>query len=314
MTTAARVGATGGAADPPFDARSGGVALVAAAVAAVGLIWTGYKAIGAAAGDVSAGTSRPLPAPPTTRRCRTCWDDRCGGSVEPRAAPGRRAALAVRSLERVLVHASGWRSSASLVGVVVGARPGRRSCSRSHWLERGLLPWVIVSPDRAAHRARARSSSAWGAQLRVGLRGSPGCRSRSSRPTSPSSRSPSARCAGSVAATGCRSSSCARYAATGPRDAGEAAVPGLACPYLLPALKLARDRRWSARSSPRSPPGCRAGIGRADHRLRQQASTRPRASLCAAIFGAACSGLVVVGLDRRRSSASSCAAATPEAA
>ena len=41
----------------------GRVALVAAAVAVVGLIWTGYKAMGAATGDVWPGTSRPLPGP-----------------------------------------------------------------------------------------------------------------------------------------------------------------------------------------------------------------------------------------------------------
>ena len=39
------------------------VGLVVGAVLVVGLVWTGYKAMGAATGDVWPGTSRALPVP-----------------------------------------------------------------------------------------------------------------------------------------------------------------------------------------------------------------------------------------------------------
>ena len=50
--TAAAVSARPGAGGGAVRRALGGSALVAAAVAAVGLVWTGYKAVGAADGDV----------------------------------------------------------------------------------------------------------------------------------------------------------------------------------------------------------------------------------------------------------------------
>ena len=181
--TAAAVSARPGAGGSAVRRALGRVALVAAAVAAVGLIWTGYKAMGAATGDVWPGTSRPLPVPTDDTTLPPFLDilRRFG-----RAAAHRRprAALAVPR-RRVLVHLP---------------RGVRRLPRRHRHRPRPRGPHAPVAlararaaavghrvADRAPHRAGARSS--WrGATSCRSATGSPGCRWRSSRPTSPSSR------------------------------------------------------------------------------------------------------------------------------
>ena len=92
---------------------------------------------------------------------------------------------------------SGWRSSGSSLGVAVGVGAGRRDGPLPHCVERGLLPYLVVSQtvplialaplDRQLGRQAPRRS---------GSSGRGGCRVACSARSSRSSRSPSARCAG----------------------------------------------------------------------------------------------------------------------
>jgi NitT/TauT family transport system permease protein len=170
--TAAAVSARPGAGGSAVRRALGRVALVAAAVAAVGLIWTGYKAMGAATGDVWPGTSRPLPVP-TDDTTLPPFLDILGRFGEPQRT-GDPAPL-----WQYLVDASLFTFREAFVGFLAGIVIGLALAVlmlRSHWLERGLLPWVIVS-QTVPLIALAPVVVAWGNQLPFGSSpGSPGSR------------------------------------------------------------------------------------------------------------------------------------------
>ena len=162
--TAAAVSARPGAGGSAVRRALGRVALVAAAVAAVGLIWTGYKAMGAATGDVWPGTSRPLPVPTDDTTLPPFLDIlRRFGEPQRTGDPA--------PLWQYLVDASLFTFREAFVGFLAGIVIGLALAVlmlRSHWLERGLLPWVIVS-QTVPLIALAPVVVAWGNQLAVRL-------------------------------------------------------------------------------------------------------------------------------------------------
>ena len=141
----------------------GRVGLVLGAVVVVGLLWTGYKAMGAATGGVWPGTSRALPVP---------TDD---STLPPFLDILRRFGQPQRTgdplpLWQYLVDASLFTFREAFVGFLAGIVIGLALAVlmlRSRWLERGLLPWVIVS-QTVPLIALAPIVVAWGNQLPFG--------------------------------------------------------------------------------------------------------------------------------------------------
>jgi NitT/TauT family transport system permease protein len=141
----------------------GRVGLVVGAVVVVGLVWTGYKAMGTATGGVWPGTSRPLPVP---------TDDT---TLPPFLGILRRFGEPQRTgdpipLWQYLVDASLFTFREAFVGFLAGIVIGLALAVlmlRSRWLERGLLPWIIVS-QTVPLIALAPVVVAWGNQLPFG--------------------------------------------------------------------------------------------------------------------------------------------------
>ena len=179
--TAAAVSARPGAGGSAVRRALGRVALVAAAVAAVGLIWTGYKAMGAATGGRLVGiatAARPTDdttLPPFLDILRRFGEPQRTGDPAP--------------LWQYLVDASLFTFREAFVGFLAGiviGLPWRSSCSGRTGSSAGCCRGSSCSQTVPSSRSR-RVVVAWGNQLRSAT-GSPGCRWRSSRPTSPSSR------------------------------------------------------------------------------------------------------------------------------
>jgi NitT/TauT family transport system permease protein len=137
--------------------------LVLGAVVVVGLVWTGYKAMGAATGGMWPGTSRSLPVP---------TDDT---TLPPFVDVLRRFGQPQRTgdslpLWQYLVDASLFTFREAFLGFLAGIVIGLALAVlmlRSRWLERGLLPWVIVS-QTVPLIALAPVVVAWGNQLPSG--------------------------------------------------------------------------------------------------------------------------------------------------
>ncbi|MEX1043930.1 MAG: ABC transporter permease subunit [Acidimicrobiia bacterium] len=110
-------------------------------VAALVLLWEGYKAIGQATGGVWPGTSMNLPVRTNERSMPHVWD--IVGSL---FAPARRGGEDI--LLVILVRAALWTWRSALIGFVVGSFVGFGLgvlFVRSLLAERGLMPYVVAS-------------------------------------------------------------------------------------------------------------------------------------------------------------------------
>ena len=141
----------------------GRTALVLGALAVLALVWTGYKAMGAATGDVWPGTSRPLPVPTDDTTLPPFMD------IVRRFGQPQRTGDPI-PLWQYLVDASLFTFREAFVGFLAGIVIGLGLAIlmlRSRWLERGLLPWIIVS-QTVPLIALAPVVVAWGNQLPFG--------------------------------------------------------------------------------------------------------------------------------------------------
>ncbi len=138
------------------------VVVLAVAVALVGLVWTGYKAIGQATGDTWPATSIDLPVK-TDDTTLPAFSDILSRPFEPQRAGDDTL------LWRTILDAALFTLKEAVVGFGVGIVAGLGIALvmlRSGWLERGLLPWVIVS-QTVPLIALAPIVVAWGHQLEV---------------------------------------------------------------------------------------------------------------------------------------------------
>jgi NitT/TauT family transport system permease protein len=141
----------------------GRVGLMVGAVVVVGLVWTGYKAMGAATGGVWPGTSRALPVPTDDTTLPPFLD------ILRRFGQPQRTGDPI-PLWQYLVDASVFTFREAFVGFLAGIVIGLALAVlmlRSRWLERGLLPWIIVS-QTVPLIALAPVVVAWGNQLPFG--------------------------------------------------------------------------------------------------------------------------------------------------
>lgn len=141
----------------------GRVGFVVGAVVVVGLVWTGYKAMGAATGGVWPGTSRALPVPTDDTTLPPFLD------ILRRFGQPQRTGDPI-PLWQYLVDASVFTFREAFVGFLAGIVIGLALAVlmlRSRWLERGLLPWIIVS-QTVPLIALAPVVVAWGNQLPFG--------------------------------------------------------------------------------------------------------------------------------------------------
>lgn len=138
------------------------VVVLAVAVALVGLVWTGYKAIGQATGGTWPATSIDLPVK-TDDTTLPAFSDILSRPFEPQRAGDDTL------LWRTILDAALFTLKEAVVGFGVGIVAGLGIALvmlRSGWLERGLLPWVIVS-QTVPLIALAPIVVAWGHQLEV---------------------------------------------------------------------------------------------------------------------------------------------------
>ncbi len=133
-------------------------------VVAVGLVWTGYKALGQATDGHWPGTSIDLPVPTDDRTLPPFWD-----ILRRFFEPQRRGDDT--QLWRFILDAAAFTFREAAVGFVIGLAVGlglALAMLRSGWLERGLLPYVVVS-QTIPLIALAPLVVAWGNQLDVGF-------------------------------------------------------------------------------------------------------------------------------------------------
>jgi NitT/TauT family transport system permease protein len=154
--------AVGAAAVP---SRAGAkVVVVAGAVAVVGLVWTGYKAMGEATGGTWPLTSIELPVPTDDRTLPPFLD------VLTRFFDPQRVGDDT-PLWRFVLDAALFTFREAAAGFAAGLVIGLGLAVvmlRSGWLERGLLPYVIVS-QTVPLIALAPLVVAWGNQIDVGF-------------------------------------------------------------------------------------------------------------------------------------------------
>ncbi|HEX9995174.1 MAG TPA: ABC transporter permease subunit [Acidimicrobiales bacterium] len=154
-----------GAAAPSLAAGAGAkVLLVVGAVAAVGLVWTGYKAMGEATGGTWPLTNVDLPVP-TDDRTLPPFADVLTRFFDPQRAGDS------TPLWRFVLDAALFTFREAAAGFVAGLVIGLGLALvmlRSGWLERGLLPYVIVS-QTVPLIALAPLVVAWGNQIDVGV-------------------------------------------------------------------------------------------------------------------------------------------------
>lgn len=143
---------------------AGKVLLVAGAVAAVGLVWTGYKAMGEATGGTWPFTDAELPVPTDDRTLPPFLD------VLTRFFDPQRVGDDT-PLWRFVLDGALFTFREAAVGFATGLVIGLGLALvmlRSGWLERGLLPYVIVS-QTVPLIALAPLVVAWGNQIDVGF-------------------------------------------------------------------------------------------------------------------------------------------------
>lgn len=138
------------------------VLVLAVALAVVGLVWTGYKALGQATDGTWPGTSIDLPVK-TDDTTLPAFSDIVTRPFEPQRVDDGTL------LWRTIFAAAVFTFKEAVVGFGVGIVAGLGIALvmlRSGWLERGLLPWVIVS-QTVPLIALAPIVVAWGHQLEV---------------------------------------------------------------------------------------------------------------------------------------------------
>ena len=264
--------------------------LVLGALVAVGVVWTAYKAVGAATGGLWPGTMRALPVPTDDATLPPFL------SIFARFGAPQRAGDP-HPLWQYLLDAAVFTFREAFVGLVAGVVIGLLIAMlmlRSRWLERGVLPWVVVS-QTVPLIALAPVIMAWGNKIRLpfatwepwmsvsviatyltffpvavnGLRGL----------TSPTP----------ISMELMRS-----YAASSRATLLKLRLPS-AVPYLIPALKLAATASVVGAIVGEISAGLRGGLGRLIIDYAQQYLTDPPRLYCA-VLAAGLLGVVCVGL------------------
>lgn len=266
------------------------VVVLVVAVALVGLVWTGYKAVGDATGGTWPGTSIELPVPTDDTTLPPFLD------VVTRPFEPQRANDDVL-LWRTIFDAAVFTFTEAVVGFTVGILIGLALALvmlRSGWLERGLLPWVIVS-QTVPLIALAPIVVGWGNQLDVpGIEWAPWMSVAiiatylTFFPVVVSAlrglQSPSAHALELMA-------SCA---ATWRQELVKLRVPS-ALPYLVPALKVAATASVVGAIVGEISAGVAGGLGRLILSYSQQYLSDPARLYCS-VIGAGLLGLAFVGL------------------
>ncbi len=266
------------------------VALVVGAIVALGAVWTGYKAVGAATGGSWPGTARALPVPTDDATMPRFLE------IFARFGQPQRTGDPF-PLWQYLVDAAVFTFREAFVGFAAGVVIGLLLAAvmlRSPWLERGVFPWIVVS-QTVPLIALAPVVMAWGNQIQLpfvswqpwmsvsviatyltffpvavnGLRGL-------SSPTGPSMEL-------------MRS-----YAATPRATMLKLRLPS-AVPYLIPALKLAATASVVGAIVGEISAGLRGGLGRLIIDYAQQYLTDPPRLYCA-VLAAGLLGVLFVGL------------------
>jgi len=274
----------------------GGALLVLGAVVVVGLVWTAYKAMGAATGGMWPGTSRALPVPA---------DD---STLPPFLAIFGRFVQPQRTgdpypLWQYLLDAAVFTFREAFVGFVAGVVIGLVLAIlmlRSRWLERGVLPWVVIS-QTVPLIALAPVVMAWGNKIRLPF--------ATWEPWMSVSVIATYLTFFPVAVNGLRGLASPTplsmelmrsYAAPSRATMVKLRLPS-AVPYLIPALKLAATASVVGAIVGEISAGLRGGLGRLIIDYAQQYLTdAPRlycAVLAAGLLGVVCVGLIDV-LDR----------------
>lgn len=274
----------------------GGALLVLGAVVVVGLVWTAYKAMGAATGGMWPGTSRALPVPA---------DD---STLPPFLAIFGRFVQPQRTgdpypLWQYLLDAAVFTFREAFVGFVAGVVIGLVLAIlmlRSRWLERGVLPWVVIS-QTVPLIALAPVVMAWGNKIRLPF--------ATWEPWMSVSVIATYLTFFPVAVNGLRGLASPTplsmelmrsYAAPSRATMLKLRLPS-AVPYLIPALKLAATASVVGAIVGEISAGLRGGLGRLIIDYAQQYLTdAPRlycAVLAAGLLGVVCVGLIDV-LDR----------------
>lgn len=266
------------------------VLVLLAAVSLVGAMWTGYKAVGEATGGTWPGTSIDLPVK-TDDTTLPAFTDIVTRPFEPQRAND------TTMLWRTIFDAAVFTFKEAVVGFGVGVVLGigiALVMLRSGWLERGLLPWVIVS-QTVPLIALAPIVVAWGHQLEVpGLSWAPwmsvsiiatyltffpvavsGLRGLQS-PT-PHARDLMASCAASWR-----------------QELVKLRFPA-ALPYLIPALKVAATASVVGAIVGEISAGVAGGLGRLILSYSQQYLSDPARLYCS-VIGAGLLGIAVVAL------------------
>ena len=270
--------------------------LVLGALAAVGVVWTAYKAVGAVTGGLWPGTTRALPVP---------TDD---ATLPPFLSILARFVAPQRTgdphpLWQYLLDAAVFTFREAFVGFVAGVVIGMLLAMlmlRSRWLERGVLPWIVVS-QTVPLIALAPVVMAWGNKVRLPF--------ATWEPWMSVSVIATYLTFFPVAVNGLRgltsptpiSMELMRSYAASPRATLLKLRLPSAVPYLIPALKLAATASVVGAIVGEISAGLRGGLGRLIIDYAQQYLTDPPrlycAVLAAGLLGVVCVGLVDV-LDR----------------
>jgi len=270
--------------------------LVLGALAAVGVVWTAYKAVGAGTGGLWPGTTRALPVP---------TDD---ATLPPFLSILTRFVAPQRTgdphpLWQYLLDAAVFTFREAFVGFVAGVVIGMLLAMlmlRSRWLERGVLPWIVVS-QTVPLIALAPVVMAWGNKVRLPF--------ATWEPWMSVSVIATYLTFFPVAVNGLRgltsptptSMELMRSYAASPRATLLKLRLPSAVPYLIPALKLAATASVVGAIVGEISAGLRGGLGRLIIDYAQQYLTDPPrlycAVLAAGLLGVVCVGLVDV-LDR----------------
>ena len=274
----------------------GGALLVLGVVVVVGLVWTAYKAMGAATGGMWPGTSRALPVPA---------DD---STLPPFLAIFGRFVQPQRTgdaypLWQYLVDSAVFTFREAFVGFVAGVVIGLVLAIlmlRSRWLERGVLPWVVIS-QTVPLIALAPVVMAWGNKIRLPFATWEPWMSVSVIATYLTFFPVAVNGLRGLASPTALSMELMRsYAAPSRATMVKLRLPS-AVPYLISALKLAATASVVGAIVGEISAGLRGGLGRLIIDYAQQYLTdAPRlycAVLAAGLLGVVCVGLIDV-LDR----------------
>ncbi len=274
----------------------GAALLVLGAVVVVGLVWTAYKAMGAATGGMWPGTSRALPVPA---------DD---STLPPFLAIFGRFVQPQRTgdpypLWQYLLDSAVFTFREAFVGFVAGVVIGLVLAIlmlRSRWLERGVLPWVVIS-QTVPLIALAPVVMAWGNKIRLPFATWEPWMSVSVIATYLTFFPVAVNGLRGLASPTALSMELMRsYAAPSRATMVKLRLPS-AVPYLIPALKLAATASVVGAIVGEISAGLRGGLGRLIIDYAQQYLTdAPRlycAVLAAGLLGVVCVGLIDV-LDR----------------